>query len=206
MKKCCLLVLCVCLFTATIGVSALGQGEVAFDERVNAMLPVMDSIALPMAWGESVYQPLDPEYFWAAICMMGVNWTAENPQASLADDYCTLRLPRQLVQEIASALFFDYDDLLPIPESMEDTVWYEEPMDAYLINMGDRGELTTVIESVTPGDQGALKVAVVVYNPWGEDDPETHVVFELVPNPYVDGITEPTYSYSVSSAQKIEEP
>ncbi|MPM85375.1 hypothetical protein SDC9_132455 [bioreactor metagenome] len=167
------------------------------EETVEAMMPILDSIVRTMCIGDTAaYQPQDPEFFWNMLYLMGVNWGHTHPLVEQTEEY--VKVPRQVMQEFASAAFLDYSDLLPVPESMAGSLWYDEGLDAYCLAYSDKGDTETKLESVAAGADGSITAVVNLY-----ETPDTFlnmVEFVLVANPYVDGISEPTYFYTVRSA------
>ena len=110
-----------------------------------------------------------------------------------------LTVPRQVMQEYASAAFLDYDDLLPIPAESETVmVRYDEAWDAYYVGLGDVGDSYTQIASVSQLEDGSTQVEVTMGS---YDVPQMYTMQAvLAPNPYADGMADPVYLYSVSSA------
>ena len=62
---------------------------------------------------------------------------SEHQLAEVTDDSITL--PSKAVQELAIALFADYDDLLELPDSLSGRVTYDESTDAYTFGRGANG-------------------------------------------------------------------
>jgi len=166
------------------------------DGMVQDMMPILDSIVRTIGIeGEGQYDPQDEGCFWYVLQQMGVNWGQTHPLYEKEGD--TIILPRQVMQEFASAAFYEYDDLLPVPEYLAESVAYDEGLDAYRLAPSDMGDSYTELESVTR-DGDRLNVTVALYV--GDGELLGHVDFVLISNPYSDGITDPTYYYSVVDA------
>lgn len=167
--------------------------------RIDAMLPAMDSIvrAMGVTGDAREYRPRDPECFWPVLYLMAMNWESEHPLTSVDGD--RLIVPRKLMQELASAAFFDYDDLLAdVPSGFSEAAVYDEALDAYRLALSDAGDSYTEIESFEKHADGSLGVTVGMYA--GREEYLGGIRFTLRDNPYVSGITQPTYYYSVSDA------
>ncbi len=190
MKKLLALLLTVSMMFA--GISAACAQE---DEDVQAMLPVLDSVLRAMVELDCDYQPRDSAYFWAVLSMLAVNWGMDHLLCEIEEN--ELRVPRQVMQEYAAAAFFDYDDLLPV-EDGGFSVRYDEGMDAYYLGLGDAGDSYTEIAGVSQLEDGQTQVEVTLKA--GDGALLYTMEALLVPNPYADGIADPIYLYSVSSA------
>lgn len=167
---------------------------------VEAMMPILDSLVRTMgSRGTIPYAPRDGEFFWYVLYLIGENWGQTHPLVQRGEDG-SVTVPRQVMQEFASAAFLDYDDLLPLPESMESSVRYDEGLDAYLLAPSDMGSTDTRLDGLSvQGD--ALVVRVGLYE--GEDFLGA-LEFTLVENPYADGISDPIYLYTIRGAAAAE--
>lgn len=192
MKKLLALLLTVTMLLG--GVSAWAQED---EDEVQAMLPVLDSVMRAMVEMDCSYQPQDSAYFWMVLSLLAVNWGQDNLLCEIEEN--ELKVPRQVMQEYASAAFLDYDDLLPIPaESETAMVRYDEAWDAYYVGLGDVGDSYTQIASVSQLEDGSTQVEVTMGS---YDVPQMYTMQAvLAPNPYADGMADPVYLYSVSSA------
>ncbi len=161
-------------------------------EKVTAMLPVLDSIILAMNDSGTTFEPRDEEFFWSVLYYVAVNYTDKVYMAELTDD-ALIKVPSRSVQEIATACFADYDDLLNIPESLVTSVTYDADWDAYMFTPSDRGMSSSEITEMSKNGD-TINVTVVL------DGVDTYK-FTLVDNPYVESIESPTFYYSVTSAK-----
>lgn len=164
---------------------------------VEAMMPILDSIVETMGIGEdSAYMPNDDAFCWYVLYLMGVNWGATHPLVEQTDE-CVI-VPCQAMQEFASAAFFGYKDLPAIPEDMAQSVQYDESIDAYRLAYSDRANTETRMGTLCVAADGTVTVNAELYEVAG--DLLGTITFTLVANPYVEGVNEPIYLYSVSNA------
>lgn len=164
---------------------------------VEAMMPILDSIVETMGIGEdSAYTPNDDAFCWYVLYLMGVNWGATHPLVEQTDE--RVIVPRQAMQEFASAAFFDYSDLPAVPDDMAQSVQYDESLDAYRLAYSDRGTSETRMGTLDVAADGTVTVNVELYEI--PDELLGTITFTLVANPYVEGISEPIYLYCVSAA------
>jgi hypothetical protein len=164
----------------------------AADVDVEAMTPVFDALIRAMKETGGAYAPKDEGFFWTTLYLMGVNSGEELGRAELTEDMM-IKVPRQAMQEFASACFEDYDDLLPLPEQ-DSSITYDEGQDAYLLAPSDPGDAVTEILDATEQD-GRVTVHVKFS---GDEEAYT---FTLVSNPYASGISDPVFLYTVSGVQ-----
>lgn len=175
----------------------------AVRSRLEAMLPVFDSLLLAYSEEDTLYAPKDPEYFWRAVYLMMANYGEMHTLASVEDGI--LSLPRMAAQEYASALFYDYSDL-PVQEldSLDmPQITYDADWDAVKIALSDRGEEVTKIVAMRDMGDGAYLVTAQLQNPETGEALYTGV-FDLQPNPYADAVAEPVYYFSVSWADIVK--
>lgn len=168
------------------------------EDKVQAMQPIMDSIIRTMGVeGEYSYAPRDPEFFWTVLHLMAVNWGTTHSYVEIEDDG-TIRAPRQVMQEFASAAFLDYDDLLPVPPQNAE-ILYDDAWDSYFFLSADAGDTKSSIEEIK--QESNERLAVTVFLRDAEGDVLGSFVFILVPNPYLDGIVSPNYYYSIEAVK-----
>ena len=184
--------------TAIPTISAQGA-DIAVADKLDAMHPILDSVARAMGVYETAgYAPSDAGFVWNVIYLTGENWASTHPL--YADDWRTddgaLHIPHKVAQEIASAAFFDYDDLPDIADA--DSVTYDESTDTYALAPSDMSTASTKLDSYTVQENGNISAILGFY-----DEEQTRVAgfeFTLAPNPYAGGITDASYYYSVLSA------
>lgn len=161
-------------------------------EKVTAMLPILDSIILALDDSEMTYEPKEENFFWSVLYYVVVNYTDQVYMAELTDDGL-IKVPSRSVQEVATACFADYDDLLNIPESLVDSITYDADWDAYMFSPSDRGMSSSEITDMSMNGD-TINVTMVL------DGVYTYK-FTLIDNPYVDSIDSPIFYYSVTSAE-----
>lgn len=189
----------------TFAAPALAQWDDEEYALIAPMMPALDSLVRAInAEYAGAYMPRDPDFFWVTIYLMAANYGYVHPFYQESGEGGA-QLPRQAIQEFATAAFLDYDDLLPIPESMNETIWYDEAYDAYAFALSDPGMLYTEIGAFEFLEGG---VAYVTINLCDGEEPgipiETYLAI-LEPNPYADAIADPIFWYSVSDVQRIDD-
>lgn len=172
------------------------QGDI--QANVEAMMPIMDSVVRAMREGDGEdYEPRDDDFFWSLLYLMGVNWGHTHPVAEIDGPNIVLRT--QIMQEFASAAFYDYSDLLPLDaDDWTNVMTYDAGRDAYVIELSDVGESETKLESYTANADGSVTAVVGLY---GGEEKTFEVTLTLVANPYASGITNAFYLYSVADAK-----
>lgn len=175
---------------------AMAGNDSAVLRKLGYMMPVFDSIARSI--GDSCeYDPADSELFWNVLYLCGVNWGHTN--SLITYDENAVLVPRQAMQEFASAAFFDYDDLLAIPESLNgSSISYDGGMDSYSLERSDMGEMYTLLDGYVIESDGGITAKVGMYTP--SEGLISVVSLSLADNAYVSGITDASYYYSVKSA------
>jgi hypothetical protein len=183
---------------------AASASESAGDD-VTKMLPVFDSLIRVLLDEDAVYDPRDPDFFWNAVYLTAVNWESFHPLAEISEDWVSLMLPVQLVQELAAALFADYDGLPNVPETVSGAVSYDEPLGIYSFTLSDMGETYSQIDASKHADDGSLSVIVLfkAYGEGEEDEVLGRFEFTVQPNERSVDIEEPEFLYSVVSAARF---
>ncbi len=182
---------------------AATPGPVELRKGVEAMMPILDSILNTMGMTDTTpYAPKDADFFWSVLYLTGVNWGHTHPLIEYNNVHAII--PSQVMQEFASAAFRDYDDLLPLPQSFEDAMQYDDGLDAYLLALSDRGDSSTTLDSVEANADGSVTALVSLHIApdafWGTME------FNLAANPYAEAISEPTYLYTVQDAKLVKAP
>lgn len=167
--------------------------------KLDAMQPVFDSVIRAMRAqpeGKQSYDSADPYFFWSVLYHLSTNFGAQHPLVEETDGQYSV--PRKVMQEFATACFGEYSDLLALPA--ESGIVYDESRDAYLVGMSDIGDSYSQIVSyeMEGDDQYALQVDLLTS---GEEKPLTTYHFIVTANPYIDGITDPIFYYTVWYAE-----
>lgn len=190
---------------------ALSEGDVELDvenlsEEQNNMLAVMDSLNMCMKENDYSYDSSDPEFVWSALFYTIGNYpnvgNRDNSDLMEEDGETGIRkVYYKLVQEYITGLFEDYSELPDFPE--EGIVQQDTDADYYDFQMGDRGISYGRIASWTEHADGTNTVVTELVD--AEDDSViTAYRYVLVPNSYADGVTDPMFTYTVRSAEKIK--
>ena len=160
-----------------------------------AMVKAVDALIQNCYENDCDYDSKDPVFFWNTLYLGIVNHTREVPLAKSVDG--EIQVPRMAVQEFATGLFSDYQDLPKLPESLTN-IRYSTDWDAYIFSPGERSTTYTRLISAIPQENGQIRLAAVLC----EEDTDTPLccyVFTLTPHAYADGIVEPIFMYSISS-------
>lgn len=176
--------------------------EVELPGDMESMLAPMDAIMMCGAERGFDYNVDDPEVFWR---LMYYNIGNHGSNHSLAKvDKGILQLDYSVVLEFATGMFVNYSDLPVIPECLSDSITYDESLDAYMFSLGDRGLSQAEILKCMKNADGSYDVTARLYD---VTDGQTIVSakFHLETNPYADGITNPMFLYTISSADEITE-
>ena len=163
------------------------------EARRQAMLPIVDALGRCLSENGLDYAPRDPGFFWVALYYAISNYGTGHPLVQ--QEEWGLQAPYQVVQEYAGALFADYSDLLEIPEMLNSSVWYDDDWGAYGFSAAESSPSTMNVDSWLDSSDGSYQAAVTLTDAWGESH---SFQLTLVDNPYVSGITSPTFYYTVS--------
>ena len=185
----------------TVPEADIPEAEVDESTRVklDAMQPVFDSIIRSMRAqpeDKQRYDSADPDFFWSVLYHLCTNFAKRHPLVEETDGQ--YRVPRKVMQEFASACFGEYNDLLELPA--ESGIVYDESRDAYLAGMSDMGDSYTQIVSyeMEGEEQYALQIDLLTS---GEEVPLATYHFIVTANPYIDGISDPIFYYTVWYAE-----
>lgn len=170
-------------------------------DNMKTMAEPADALLMCMVENDIAYDPADSTFFWKALYYFAGIYGPGHTLAEV-DENGVLKLPRQTLREYASTLFADYDDLLAIPPSMNSSIEYNSDWDAYILSTGDRGISQSEITAFSDDGDGTYTITVELKGTV-ENDLIAKGEFKLVKNEYTDGITEPTYFYSIAAAEII---
>ncbi len=173
-------------------------------EEMSSMAAPIDALIRTMSAEEdSEYDPSDNLFFWNALAFMAANIEISAPRAEQVDETHVM-ITEEATQEMASALFADYSDLLQLPEEA-DGVTYSEENEAYLFEITpEKTVKTNLVEYVE--EDGVYTVTAELL-PVSDTDTETEPIstweVTMTENTYADGITDPIYLYSVSDIKLL---
>lgn len=181
-------------------------GEIQLDEKTKSALRVMDSLLMCMCETEYTYEPENPEFFWSALfyTIGNYGYLREGPGLIESDGVIGVATAYyRVVQEYATGLFEDYNDLLEIPADMSMVYVNPEDGDQYCFLMGDRGASAPRLTSWTDNGDGTYHATAEIY---GLDDKSIIVKgeFTLIDNPYLDAFSDPIFYYTVRDAKIVE--
>ena len=170
----------------------------AYGDDIISMLPVFDSVIRAVKANDGVYAPKDEMFFWTTLYLLSANYGEQTGKAEFAGDG-KIKVARQAMQELASACFGDYSDLLNVPDELSQTVVYDESIDAYILEPSDIGDSSSQIVDAIDVD-GTTQVAVILVS--GEE--VENYMFVIIPNPYVDAVSNPVFRYTIREAKPVE--
>ena len=165
-------------------------------ENMESMTAPVDALAKCMLDNKLEYDPQDPDFFWIALYYFAGAYGLDHELITEENDY-QLKVPTPVMQEHATALFAEYDDLFDLPDIMNGNISYDAGWDAYFVSRGDIGLSELKFTSYEKTEDGYLLRAEL----WAKDDDSLISAYdvELTDNAYIDGITDPMYFYSVKS-------
>lgn len=164
--------------------------------KIEKMTAPMDSLLMCMKENNVNYEPLNPEFFWKALHYTIGNYGYKHPLAQVNEG--EIILPKQTVQEFATGLFAQYDDLLGLPEQFTN-VQYDEGLNAYHFMLGDRGLSAFEMTDKIQNEDGSFDIKARLYDVTNEET-ICEGNFHLVKNIYADSIVEPMFYYSIEKA------
>lgn len=172
------------------------QAEGTLPQDMAAMTEPIDSMMRCMLENNKTYDAVDPEFFWSALYYFLGNYGEENPLVTVTEDG-TLKVPKKVAQEYAIALFANYEDLLPLPGTLSDSINYDKDLDAYLLTPGDRGVAETILSDYQETANSYTVTAKLVST---MEDKEVlgECMVTMQKNAFADGIEDPRYFYSVA--------
>ena len=178
------------------------QTQGALPQDMATMAEPIDALMRSMLENNTEYDATNPEFFWSALYYFLGNSGAENSLVTVTDDG-RLKVPKKVAQEYAIALFATYDDLLPLPESLSNSITYDKDWDAYLLSQGDRGLSETTLSDYKETENGYVITAKLVST---MEDKEVlgKCQVTMQKNAFADGIVDPRYFYSIATMTKEE--
>lgn len=172
------------------------------DPQIDCMTAPIDALARCMLENDMEYDPEDPDFFWTALYYFTGAYGLEHELVKENDNY-QLIVPTKAMQEHATALFADYDDLMELPDIMLGNVAYDEAEDAYLVSQGDKGLSEMRLTAFEETEEG-FDVTAELWGVGPEEELIASFDVTLVENAYTDGIQNPIYLFSVASMKMTE--
>ncbi len=161
-----------------------------------SMAAPIDALARCMLENNMAYSPEDPAFFWTALFYFTGAYGLQHPLAEETEHY-EIMLPSQAMQEHASVLFANYNDLFPLTDNMAGNISYDSHQDAYFVSRGDIGLSALKLTSFAETKDGYAITAELCSTGETEERIAAWDVV-LVENAYTDGIENPLYLYSVA--------
>ena len=127
---------------------------------MEGMVPPVNALVLCMLERGLAYDESSDVFLWNSLYYMISLYGQMDSRAELTD--ATMILPSETVCDYAAALFTNYSGLPHLPAELQEWVTYDEASDCYILSRGDAGLSETVIETVTPLDDGKTEVTGVL--------------------------------------------
>lgn len=151
MKRMMVLVLALIL---SIGVGAAAS-DVTISRDLDATLPLLDTIVLTIGVeGEIPYDAEDPDTFFCALYLLGVNWPEVSDRITMEGG--DVVVPIDVMNAIAAAL--GQDEIPEIPEYWQASIALDEAGGAYRLGGSDRGESHSRVDSYEVTEAGVAAV------------------------------------------------
>ena len=187
--------------TMLFGLAACNKTEPTADENkmpenMVSMTAPIDALARCMLENNLEYDPEDPDFFWIALYYFTGGYGLDHQLVTEEEGTYQLQIPTPVMQEHATALFADYDDLFDLPSIMKGNISYDPSWDAYSVSRGDIGLSQMQIISYKKTEEGYLLRTHLLSTDSEADLIQAYDV-TLIDNAYVDGIENPLYFYSV---------
>lgn len=211
MKKYIVYLISVLLLLGTAGCSGKDQNtdpqqtqsQGGQPQDMASMKEPIDSLVRCMLENDEAYDAKDPEFFWSALYYFLGNYGTQNSLVTTTEEG-QIKVPKKVVQEYAIALFANYDDLLPLPDGVSQSIVYDENLDAYLLNPGDPGLADTVLSDYEEGEESYTVTAKLI-SQMQEKETLGEWTVTMQKNVFADGIEDPRYFYSVASVTPVGE-
>jgi len=187
--------------------------DIELSEEAKAMIPLFNAmnnffieISNLQNWSEVAsveYDPEDNMQYWSCLARVGAMCgdLYGDPLFTYEDNY--YKIGADLMRDFAYACFADRNqlDTVPIPDSVDSTVYYDYDWDAYFVQAGDAGAVKTIITSFTDNNDGTYVAEVDYVDPSENDKVLQHFTYELVDNEIADMSVFP---YAVKNMIKVE--
>jgi len=172
--------------------------EIELTKEAKAMLPLFNAmnnfyveISNTPNWSEvsSIdYDPKDNMQYWACLARVGAMCgdLYGDPLFDLVDNQ--YKIGADLMRDFAYACFADRNqlDTVPLPDSLDSTVAYDNDWDAYFVPAGDAGAVKSIITSFTDNKDGTYVAEVDFVDPADNDKVLSHFTYDLIDNEIAD--------------------
>lgn len=179
------------------------QNDTMPENMANMTAPV-DALARCMLENDLEYDPADPEFFWIALYYFTGGYGLDHPLISQEEGSYQLNIPSSVMEEHASVLFADYNDLFDLPSIMKGNVSYDPDVDAYFVSRGDIGLSSMKFTDYEKTEDGH-KIRAELFSSMDEKE-ELIQAYDvlLVDNPAAEEVDNPLYFYSVKDIVPVE--
>ena len=168
-------------------------------QSLERMLPVYVSILQAMRATGKAYSFEDAGFVWNVLYQLTGRYGAGFALVEEDGDH-RLRVPRKMMQELATETFGAYTDT-DLPDLVKDVpIRYDYDWDAYLMEKIDTENGSARITSIQK--DGEDRYTVIVQ--WTGNEQESAVYrFTVGENPYRDAINDPQFPLSVFASEKV---
>ena len=194
--------------TMLFGLAACNKTETPPDdgkmpENMASMTAPVDALARCMLENRLEYDPQDPEFFWIALYYFTGAYGLDHELVKQEEGSYQLQVPTPVMQEHATALFAEDDDLFPLPSIMKGNISYDPDFDTYAVSRGDIG-LSEMRFTDYEKAEDSHKVRAELISTMTEEA-EIIQAYDVIltENAYTDGIENPLYFYSVKEITPV---
>ena len=139
------------------------KAEDTVSDRINAMLPVLDSLTRTMGIADdSRYAPDDADFVWGALYLIGENFPAADARITVDGDAITV--PKAVMESFAATAFAGLSALPELPASMAEAMVYDASLDAYRLAPSDSGAAEIKLERWYSLRDGSAVAVTGLYN------------------------------------------
>lgn len=171
------------------------QKEITAD--MESMTAPIDALARCMLENDLEYDPADPEFFWTALYYFTGAYGFDHELVTMEENTYQLKVPTPVMQEHATVLFADYNDLYDLPSIMKGNISYDPDWDAYFVSMGDIGLSEMKLISYAETMDG-YEVKAELWSTGPDAELIRAYDVTMIDSAYIDGIENPLYLYSIS--------
>ncbi len=172
----------------------------SMSDEFYVMTKPVDAVIRCMYENNMEYNPRNSEFFWKALSYFVGSYGINHELAEV--EYDKVKIPSNVVQEFATILFYDYDDLLPIPDSIKGDVTYDDYYGGYIFKINPSTLSYASLESVEINKDEYIAIADFYTTGKNNVELTSKWKIKMVDNPYVSGIYNPHYIYTIKSIEK----
>lgn len=185
------------------GMAACGNTETPEEEKampadMASMAAPIDALARCMLENDLEYDPEDPDFFWTALFYFTGAYGLEHDGIMEEEGTYQLQIPTPVMQEHASALFAECDELYALPSIMKGNISYDPDADTYSVSRGDIGLSEIRLTSYAETENG-YAVTAELWSIGPEEELIRTYDVTLTDNASIEDMENPIYFYRVSS-------